>query len=203
MTQRNTRQFRIPASTRSKRLGPDGFSLIENLVAIMVLALAVAAVAATMVYARSMFVGASTRNELQQLVETDLAFIRQANERLSCKSGTCELVATDTTRSSYFPDIGSDGAVNSATTAVITKLNNLCRGLGIDNTYTSASSDGGFAWQLASSLPAANSRISRTMIRESRGQRYNLVYTEAKTGRFLRVVTLVPTTVSWCPNDLP
>ena len=181
----------------------NGFTLVENLVAIMVLALAVAAVAATMVYVRSMFVGASSRNELQQLVENDLASIRQANERLSCKSGTCELVAADTTRSSYFPDIGSDGSVSTETAVAIAKLNNLCQGLGIDNNYSSANSNGGFAWQLNSRLPTADSRISRTMIRESRGQRYNLVYSEANTGKFLRVVTLVPTTVSWCPNNLP
>lgn len=201
----------VPRKMRGKRFAhlevhdfsiARGFTLVENLVAILVLALAVAAVTSTIVYVRTMFVGASSRNELQQLVENDLAAIRQANERFSCKSGICSVGTTDTSRNSYFPDIGTTGTLSSDDTTNIQRLNNLCRGLGINGSFTTATSTGGFASELATFLPTPDSRIARSLIPASSGQIFTLVYRDSATNQFLRAVSLVPTTTSWCPNDI-
>lgn len=169
----------------------QGFSLVENLMGILVLTVTVMAAAAIFAGTSQQFRSSSSINELQSIVETDLAYLREANERLTCASGSCSLASSNTNKDSYFPAVNASGALTSAQQTNLNYFISLC---------TNTTADGGFAKQLNDLLATPNSRIARTMTREATAHRYTVTYTDASTSRFLRQITLVPTTVAWCPT---
>ena len=167
----------------SRKNFQQGFSIVESLIGIAVLSIAAAVAASTFFASSTQFRSSSEINELQDLAEADLTAVRDANERLVCVNSSCSLSVENTDKNSYFPI----GASNIAFFA------NLC---------TNRTMNGGFANQLSALLPSPNSRIVRTMARETQGHRYTVIYTSTAKGQFLRQATLIPTTVAWCPTTL-
>lgn len=184
----------------------QGFSLVEVLVALTAITISVLASLSLYTITTANTRKSTSLGELNDLVDADIAQARRINENLVCNTGSCSIVSSTTTKDSYFPTVTTSGATSSEIIN-ITFFNNKCisrdplHGPGLQY---------GFSEQirtLSGGLPdgvlASSSRISRRMLQEANGHRYTLIYTETGSGRFLRQVTLVPTTVSWCPNEIP
>ena len=186
------------SGTQSKSIyQSNGFSLVELLLAITIFATAVAVTASIFGGTSTMIQNAKDKNELGGLVDKDLAYIMQSNERLTCKASSCTLSASDTTRDSYFPEVNSSGAVSSTQNANIIFFQNLC---------SSTNTSNGFVAQLKSLVGApADSRISRTITaspQNTPSHLYTVTYSTS-SGKFLRQIHLSPTTVAWCPGSIP
>jgi prepilin-type N-terminal cleavage/methylation domain-containing protein len=169
-----------------------GFTLIESIVSMLVIAAAVAFTASLIFYSSNQFRRSAGLNELNELVESDLARVRTANDRLVCATGACVISGADPNRNAYFPAQDANFATNR------TFFNNLCVAAG--GTTTGFANRMQALWLTPN--PSASNRIARAVVLENGGHRYTLVYTDAATGDFLRQATLVPTTVAWCPNNI-
>lgn len=175
----------------------DAFSLAEVLVAITAFAISVTGALSLYTFSTNNIKKSTSQGELNDLVDIDIARARQINENLVCNTGACS-ISTSTTKDSYFPSVTTAGATSSELANIIF-FNSKC---------ISPSGFSAALLTLPGGIPngpvvSAGSRISRQMIQEPTGHRYTLVYTETSSGKFLRQTTLVPTTVSWCPNQLP
>jgi prepilin-type N-terminal cleavage/methylation domain-containing protein len=208
---------------QTRRQQQQGFTLVEMLVAMASIAIAVAGSALLISSSTEQFRRSARLNELNQLVESDIAAVRRANDRMVCASSTCTIFAGDPTRANYFPitastafclNLNSPERNRNCLTDAQRTIRNFVWDPGTDanpaggGLCRSTTSDGGFAFQLNSLLSAAaplNARLNRVMDRtiDPNGQLYTLTYTEAGTGRYLRQISLVPAIFSWCPNDVP
>ena len=175
----------------------NGFSLVELLLAVTIFATAVAVTATTFGGTATMIRNSKEKNELGGLIDNDLAYIMQSNERLTCKANTCVLSTSDTTRDSYFPDVSSSSAMSSTERTNITFFENLCKA-----TDTAS----GFVARLKTLVSdPSDTRITRTITAapgNSPGHLYTVTYSTA-SGQFLRQIHLNPTTVAWCPGSIP
>ncbi len=175
----------------------DGFTLIEVLVATLILAVVSIGTVAALNTSTRQLRRSGDINELNALIESDLAVVRTANDRLVCNDATtgCIIAANDPGATGYFP--------NTANQANIDFFVRLCgyrveasppNDIGIFNTAA------GFATQLVALLPAADARLQRNVNVEDGGHRYTVRYTRpGGDNTILRQVTLVPATASWCP----
>ncbi len=189
----------------------QGFTLVETLVGLIIISLAVVSSVTLTNSSNVQFRRGERVNELNQLVEADIAAVRRANDRMVCNNATCTISGGDPTRSDYFPVTTPVAFCNNPNPDTclsggeITNRNFVWNPAG-GGLCRSSTPDGGFAFQLNGLLAAAaplNTRLARVMNRSADGQLYTLVYTEAANGRFLRQISLVPAIFSWCPNDVP
>jgi prepilin-type N-terminal cleavage/methylation domain-containing protein len=192
----------------------QGFTLIEMLVAMAAISIAVAGSALLISSSTEEFRRSVGLNELNQLVESDIAAVRRANDRMVCPNGTCTIFGGDPSRSDYFPITASTAFCatpstpdSCLTSTQITNRNFVWNPAG-GGLCRSTTTDGGFAFRLNGLLAGAaplNARLNRVMDRtvDPNGQLYTLIYTDSATGRFLRQISLVPAIYSWCPNDVP
>lgn len=186
----------IPAISRRLQTDPKtaGFTFLEVLVAMLVLSIAalggVALINGSILQLRR----GGALNEINALIETDLAAVRTANDRLVCANGACSISADDLNSDEFFPAAAAD----------IPFFENLCSyRTGTAGSFTFAATSG-FAEQLRTRLPAANARIARGFVVENEGHRYTLTYSSNGLGNdpqvgVLRQVTLTPATTAWCP----
>lgn len=147
-------------------------------------------------------------NELNTLIETDLAQVRSANDRLVCNDGTCSIAGSDPGEEDYFPAMADSTNVTGPEQANIDFFLNLCTYRDSAGNYDPGS---GFAAQLDSLLPVderlVDAGLERTMTYSNpsnpdlyAGHRYTVSYTRPEGDpTILRQVTLVPATVAWCP----
>lgn len=167
-----------------------GFTLIEVILAIVILV--VAGEGALLLFNAGLrqLTQSSLINEVNALVEADAAMLRTANDRLVCTTGTCRIATEDLDSSDYFPL--SNPAAQNFSQANLDFFAALCDG-------SSATS---FSQQLDGLLPAADNRIEREIQAEEPGHRYAVIYRDAATNRVIRTISLVPATVAWCPENL-
>ena len=148
---------------------------------------------------------ASLRYRQQSLVDTDLARVRRLNDRYTCSSGTCTSLGTaELGNNDFFPAPTSTAA--DGNTAAGNAFEALCNSTSL---ITQLVADIGIA---PSTLTAAG--ITYSIDTTNQGQqtisefgtnvvrnlhRYTITYTNNSSGELLRRVTLVPTTVAWCP----
>ena len=175
----------------------QGFTLVEIIVSMAIFAIAVMTAASIFGGTSKMIRSSQTNNEVARLVDEDLAYVIQSNERLTCTTGACALNTSDTNRNSYFPDVPTSGAPTSA------QQNNIDYFV---TTCTSTDTATGFAAILNNLLAAPSDlRISRTITPaplNNPSHLFTVTYT-SNTGQFLRQHHLIPTTVSWCPAFVP
>ena len=139
---------------------------------------------------------ASLRYRQQSLVDTDLARVRRLNDRYTCSSGTCTSLGTaELGKNDFFPAPTSTAADGNS--AAGNAFEALCNYTDPDKTLiTQLVADIGIA---PSPLTAAGITYSIDTANQGQLHRYTITYTNSSSGELLRRVTLVPTTVAWCP----
>jgi len=175
----------------------SGFTFVEVLVAIVILSLTTIGTVGVINSATGLVRRSGEINELNTLIESDIAAVRSANDRLVCLNGTCAIATTDPGAAGYFP--------NTANQANVDFFVRLC---GYRQESSPPTPEGifnasaGFVSQLMAKdlLPAVDSRLQRVVTAEDSGHRYTVRYIRAGGDTtILRQITLVPATVAWCP----
>jgi type II secretory pathway pseudopilin PulG len=170
---------------------------VEVLVAIVILSLTTIGTVGVINSATGLVRRSGEINELNTLIESDIAAVRSANDRLVCLNGTCAIATTDPGAAGYFP--------NTANQANVDFFVRLC---GYRQEASPPTPEGifnasaGFVSQMMAKnlLPAVDSRLQRVVTAEDSGHRYTVRYTRAGGDTtILRQITLVPATVAWCP----
>ncbi len=182
-----------------------GFSLVELMVSSVLLVLALTGTSVLFVESNRSSAAAALRYRQQALVDTDLARVRRLNDRYTCSSGVCTSLGTlELGKNDFFPSPVSTAATGNSSAGA--SFEALCNSTGL---ITQLVTDIGAT---PSTLTAAG--ITYSVDTTNQGQqtisefgtnavrnlhRYTITYTNAASGELLRRVTLVPTTVAWCP----
>jgi type II secretory pathway pseudopilin PulG len=193
----------IPPPRRSR--GAGGFSLVELMVSSVLLVLALTGTSVLFVESNRSSAAAETRYRQQALVDTDLARVRRLNDRYTCSSGTCTSLGTvELAKNDFFPPPTSNAANGNSSAGLAFEA--LCNSTGL---ITQLVADIGAtpstltAAGITYSIDSANqgqqtvSEFGTNVVRNL--HRYTITYTNSSSGELLRRVTLVPTTVAWCP----
>jgi prepilin-type N-terminal cleavage/methylation domain-containing protein len=171
------------------RYSCEGFSLVETLISIVIIALATTA-AVSLSNSANLNINRFTRKSIiDEYIDRDISVVRQNNDLLICSSGFCQLATTLPDKNSYFPD--PSNATNLAF------FNNLCR---TSNGFTDALSSLGLSSEVVANT---NNLLNRQVVSMPNGHRYTVIYTNNSTGQVERMITLTPTTVAWCPSNIP
>jgi hypothetical protein len=171
----------------------------------MLLVLAITGASTLFMQSKDSSSAATTRYNQQALVDTDLARVRRLNDRYTCFSGTCtSLGAAELGKNDFFPiPISSDLNGNSAAGNGFEALCNSTSLLTRLVTEIGATPPTLTAAGIIYAIDADNqgqqtvSEFGTNVVRNL--HRYTITYTDINSGELLRRVTLVPTTVSWCP----
>jgi prepilin-type N-terminal cleavage/methylation domain-containing protein len=184
-----------------------GFSLVELLVASVIMTIAVVGSVTLTQRSGATSSAASARYQQQSLVDADVARIRRLNDRFTCFSGTCTSAGTtDPGKNDYFPTpVGA--APNIINSTAGDNFEALCRSTvlitqlvaDIGTTPPSALTSAGVTYTIDTSNQGEQPLGSSPPNLQSNLHRYTVTYTSAASGEVLRRVTFVPTTVSWCP----
>ncbi|MCT0207758.1 prepilin-type N-terminal cleavage/methylation domain-containing protein [Synechococcus sp. CS-1332] len=190
---------------RRRTRGSGGFSLVELMVSSVLLVLALTGTSVLFVESNRSSAAASLRYRQQALVDTDLARVRRLNDRYTCSSGTCTSLGTlELGKNDFFPLPTSSAATGNSTagnsfealcnsTSLITPL------LADIGAAPSALTTAGITYQIdpnnqgQQTISEFGTNVTRNL------HRYTITYTNSTSGELLRRVTLVPTTVAWCP----
>jgi hypothetical protein len=139
----------------------------------------------------------SNRYRQQSLVDADLARVRRLNDRYTCTSGTCSSAgSSDPGKNGYFPAPPSPSTSPTAcTTGTACKtFENLCQST---NLITQLVSDIGPP-PAALTTAGITYVIDSTPASQAQVHRYRITYRNS-ANEVLRKITLMPTTVAWCP----
>jgi len=193
----------IPPPRRSR--GAAGFSLVELMVSSVLLVLALTGTSVLFVESNRSSAAAETRYRQQALVDTDLARVRRLNDRYTCSTGTCtSLGSVELSKNDFFPPPTSTAANGNSSAGQLFEA--LCNSTSL---ITQLVADIGAtpstltAAGITYSIDAANqgqqtvTEFGTNVVRNL--HRYTITYTNSGSGELLRRVTLVPTTVAWCP----
>ena len=193
----------LPPPRRSR--GAGGFSLVELMVSSVLLVLALTGTSVLFVESNRSSAAAETRYRQQALVDTDLARVRRLNDRYSCSTGTCtSLGSVELGKNDFFPVPTSNAANGNSSAGQLFEA--LCNSTSL---ITQLVADIGAtpstltAAGITYSIDTANqgqqtvSEFGTNVVRNL--HRYTITYTNSSSGELLRRVTLVPTTVAWCP----
>ena len=141
-------------------------------------------------------------------IDADLAQIQRFNERFTCVSGSC-VIATGTTgemgKDAFFPDpvattlrpdADHDGVADAAEVA-LTAFQNRCRYRESLDLVTPLKQ------LIEASIPVPTG-LQRTIAVDSTTQggvhRYTVTYVDPASNEVMRQMTLIPSTVAWCPR---
>lgn len=192
-----------PHRSRSSGGTSAGFSLVEVLVAAVLLAVGATVALALFTAANQLFRRGQTTDRDQIAISTDLAEIQRRNRRLVCPSGSCDLFTSttaDPTENDYtpvHPGVYPPGATFDSRMALFkarcTQPAGAASGLISD-----------FKTKALDTLPAMTNGISRSLditspATETPSTPHAYVVTYTKNGQVLRRLRLVPTVAGWCP----
>lgn len=195
--------FTRPRNPCSPRFSPQsGFSIVEMLVAALLLAISASAAVTLFSTSQTLFKQGKDRDDEQNAINADLAEIQLRNRRFTCQLGTCILSSSDPNEDQYtpaHPGVVPPGATfddqmrNFANLCVLppSDPNSLLRSF-----QTAALGPG--------NLPEMTRGIERdidiiTPSSETPATPHAYVVTYRKDGQVLRRVRLVPTVAGWCP----
>lgn len=178
-----------------------GFTLVEMLVATVILSLAAIGTLGVINSSTSQVRRSGEINELNTLIESDIAAVRRANDRLVCTNGTCSIATNDPGAAGYFPN-----TANQANVDFFVRLCGYRQEASPPDPVGVFNANAGFANQLVANnlLPAVDSRLQREVTVDDSGHRYTVRYTRrgpdgTTDPTIRRQITLVPATVAWCP----
>ncbi len=193
----------LPPHRRSR--GAGGFSLVELMVASVLLVVALTGTSVLFVESNRSSAAAETRYRQQALVDTDLARVRRLNDRYTCSSGSCtSLGSLELGKNDFFPPPTSTAANGNSSAGQLFEA--LCNSTGLITqlvtdigTPPAALTTAGVSYSVDSANQGQQtvSEFGTNVVRNL--HRYTITYTNSISGELLRRVTLVPTTVAWCP----
>ncbi len=205
--QRRLLRLRRPlsAAPSPRRAQPTGFTLVELLVSSVLLMVGLSGTSLLFQEANQSSAAASERYQQQALVDRDLARVRRLNDRYTCFSGTCSsLGSLELGKNDYFPTPTSSAPTGNSTAGDAFEA--LCKSTGLINQLVAdigatpaALTTAGITYTIDTAHQGQQtiSEFGTNVIRNL--HRYTITYTSLSNGEQLRRVTLVPTTVSWCP----
>ncbi|MEA5414893.1 type IV pilus modification PilV family protein [Synechococcus sp. BA-132 BA5] len=176
-----------------RRRPANGFSLVELMVASVLLVLSLTGTSVLFIESNRSSAAATLRYRQQALVDADLARVRRLNDRYTCSSGICTSLGTkELGKNDFFPEPTSTAADGNS--AAGHSFEALCKSTGL---ITQLVADIG---PTPSGLTAAGITYDPIDTTNQGGvHRYTITYTNSTSNEELRRVTLVPTTVAWCP----
>lgn len=167
-----------------------GFTIVETLVATVLIAIVTSMAAAVMSISNRSTVKSTTLSGAMAAIDNDISLVKTLAERYTCCSGTCTTDATvidaATTKCEgsvgdstyYFPKAGN--------TTEITNFQNACTS--------------GLTTNLVSAINALSqpSGVTRTAVDDDDATARRVMLTYSGTN-INRVVKIVPTVANWCP----
>jgi Tfp pilus assembly protein PilV len=164
-----------------------GFSLVEMMIAAVLMVIATIGTVAMFNYGISQNSSSRGKQEEQSAISEDLADIQVMNDRYTCRDEqACAVDSRDPGEDYYHP----------TGTSPSSSFNEAClNGTLLDNLITAITT---------TATPSAFSRLgisrtaSKTVNSEGRYNRYTITWTKTG-GTRLRQITLVPTVAGWCP----
>ncbi|MCT0224848.1 prepilin-type N-terminal cleavage/methylation domain-containing protein [Synechococcus sp. CS-1328] len=194
----------------------DGFNLVELLIsAVILLVTLMGAVTISLTSSMNSY-QTGLRYQKEAAIDADLAQIQRFNDRFTCVSGTCLIApGTDTPmgKDAYFPDpvgpdtdndgvvdvaddANHDGIADEAKTA-LDAFQNRCLYLASLDLVTPLKQ------LIEASIPVPTG-LQRTIAVDSTTQggahRYTVTYVDPASNEVMRQMTLLPSTVAWCPR---
>jgi prepilin-type N-terminal cleavage/methylation domain-containing protein len=164
-----------------------GFTLVEVLVAIVVVAIGVTGLATLTNITSSSQVALKSANSRGDAVAADIAEIQRINDRFTCASGTCLISSSDVSQNGYFPSSQNAQTTFRDRCAYRSNLDLVTTLAGLIPANSSASA----------ALTASGVTRAVTVADQGQAHRYTVTYTAG--GSTLATLTLVPTTAAWCP----
>jgi prepilin-type N-terminal cleavage/methylation domain-containing protein len=181
----------------------SGFSLVEVLVAAVLLAVGATVALALFTAANQLFRRGQATDSDQIAISSDLAEIQRRNRRLVCISGSCDLFTSataDPSENDYtpaHPGVYPPGEVFDDQMALFRARCTQPEGAasGLINDFKTKALD---------TLPAMTNGITRSVditapAAETPPTPHAYVVTYSKNGQVLRRMRLVPTAAGWCP----
>jgi Tfp pilus assembly protein PilV len=175
------------ASARRSTPTTAGFSLIEMMIAALLMVIATIGTVAMFNYGIRQNSSSRGKQEEQSAISEDLAELQMMNDRYTCRDEQACAVSNNDPGEDYYHPAG---------TSPSSSFNAAClNGTLLDNLITAITT---------TATPNAFSRlgISRTANKsvnsEGRYNRYTVTWTKSG-GTRLRQITLVPTVAGWCP----
>jgi len=177
--------------------GEAGFTLVEVLVGVVLLALVASGSAVLIMEANRMLGTSTSQNSAQAAIDSDLARARKLAEDYTCCPGSC--TATASVISAARSSGKCDGGVNDSTYYFPQQSTDV-------PTFLDACSNGTLITNLVTAIQAQGviSGITRTVAVDDASDpiahRLRITYTGTGGAAGInRVVKLVPTTAAWCP----
>lgn len=173
---------------RALRANPHaGFTLVEVLVAIVVVAIGVTGLATLTSITSSSQVALKSANSRGDAVAADIAEIQRINDRFTCASGTCLISSGDVNQNGYFPSSSSAQTTFRVRCAYQSNSDLVTTLAGLIPANSSASTR------------LADSGVTRSIDTANQGNAHRYTVTYTAGGQTLATLTLVPTTAAWCP----
>jgi prepilin-type N-terminal cleavage/methylation domain-containing protein len=189
---------RSAGSVLRRRVDQAGFTLIEVVVGVVLLAVVAAGSAVLISVSNSMLTTSTSQSNTQAAIDSDISRARKLAEDYTCCPGSC--------------------TANAATIAAA-RTSGKCIGNANDSTYyfpqqtadvatfTSACASGTLTTNLITAIEALGnvSGVTRTMAVDDSSDptthRLRITYsgTNLRNSSIIRVVKLVPTAAAWCP----
>jgi type II secretory pathway pseudopilin PulG len=186
-------------------MDPDGFTMVELLISSVLLVLALVGTAVLFMESNRSSAATSSRYNQQALVDSDLARVRRLNDRYTCFSGTCTSLGTvELGKNDFFPtpasmDLNGNSAAGNGFEALCNSTSLITQLVSEIGTTPAALTAAGITYAIDTNNQGQQtvSEFGTNVVRNL--HRYTITYTDRSSGELLRRVTLVPTTVSWCP----
>ena len=164
-----------------------GFSLVEMMIAAVLMVIATIGTVAMFNYGISQNSSSRGKQEEQSAISEDLAEIQVMNDRYTCSNAlSCAISSSDPGENGYHPIGTSPSSSFNAACLNGTLLNNL---------ITTISEKG---TPLAFTQLGISRTVSQTVSSDGNYNRYTVTWTKTG-GTRLRQITLVPTVAGWCP----
>jgi Tfp pilus assembly protein PilV len=168
-------------------LASGGFSLVEMMIAAVLMVTATIGTVAMFNYGISQNSTSRGKQEEQSAISEDLADIQVMNDRYTCSNAlSCEVSSSDPGENGYHPTGTSPSSTFNAACLNGTLLNNLFTTISEKET------------PLAFTQLGISRTVSQTVSSDGNYNRYTVTWTKTG-GTRLRQITLVPTVAGWCP----
>lgn len=178
----------------------SGFSLVEVLVAAMLLAISASAALTLFSTSEALFAKGKIQDDDQVAINTDLAEIQKRNRRFTCKEGSCTLVNSDPNEDQYTPAHPGTVPPGASFDSKMAAFSSRC-------TQPQGQASGlvaEFETTALETLPSMTRGITRTFdintpSNESPLTPHAYIVIYSKGNQVLRRVRMVPTVANWCP----